>query len=148
MALLEVHDIHTYYGDAYVLQGLSLTLEQGQILGLLGRNGVGKTTLVNSIVGFTPPRRGRILFKGADIAGSLVVRDGARRHGAGAAGPARLPDPDRRREPRRSPGAAPTATAGRWSGSTSCSRGSPNAATSAPARCRAASSRCWRSGAA
>jgi len=67
MAILEVHDIHTYYGDAYVLQGLSLQLEQGQILGLLGRNGVGKTTLVNSIVGFTPPRRGKILFKGADI---------------------------------------------------------------------------------
>ena len=43
---------------SYVLQGLSLKLEQGQILGLLGRNGVGKTTLVNSIVGFTPPRRG------------------------------------------------------------------------------------------
>ena len=70
MALLEVADIHTYYGDAYVLQGLSLTLEQGQILGLLGRNGVGKTTLVNSIVGFTPPRRGRVLFKGADITGA------------------------------------------------------------------------------
>src|SRR5579885_2280814 len=67
MAILEVHDIHTYYGDAYVLQGLSLRLEQGQILGLLGRNGVGKTTLVNSIVGFNPPRRGRILFKGTDI---------------------------------------------------------------------------------
>jgi branched-chain amino acid transport system ATP-binding protein len=67
MAILEVEDIHTYYGDAYVLQGLSLKLEQGQILGLLGRNGVGKTTLVNSIVGFTPPRRGRIIFKGADI---------------------------------------------------------------------------------
>src|SRR4029079_6969537 len=69
MAILEVHDIHTYYGEAYVLQGLSLKLEQGQILGLLGRNGVGKTTLVNSIVGFTPPRRGRIEFKGVDIAG-------------------------------------------------------------------------------
>ena len=67
MAILEVKDIHTYYGDAYVLQGLSLALEQGQILGLLGRNGVGKTTLVNSIVGFTPPRRGSILFKGDDI---------------------------------------------------------------------------------
>jgi branched-chain amino acid transport system ATP-binding protein len=67
MAILEVQDIHTYYGDAYVLQGLSLKLEQGQILGLLGRNGVGKTTLVNSIVGFTPPRRGRIVFKGDDI---------------------------------------------------------------------------------
>lgn len=70
MALLEVQDIHTYYGDAHVLQGLSLTLEQGQILGLLGRNGVGKTTLVNSIIGFTPPRRGRVLFKGADITGA------------------------------------------------------------------------------
>jgi branched-chain amino acid transport system ATP-binding protein len=67
MAILEVHDIHTFYGEAYVLQGLSLTLEQGQILGLLGRNGVGKTTLVNSIVGFNPPRRGRIIFKGTDI---------------------------------------------------------------------------------
>jgi branched-chain amino acid transport system ATP-binding protein len=67
MSILEVRDIHTYYGDAYVLQGLSLELQQGQILGLLGRNGVGKTTLVNSIVGFVPPRRGRILFKGADI---------------------------------------------------------------------------------
>src|SRR6185312_3496266 len=61
-SILEVDDIHTYYGDAYVLQGLSLTLEQGQILGLLGRNGVGKSTLVNSIVGFTPPRRGEIVF--------------------------------------------------------------------------------------
>src|SRR5262245_34891971 len=67
MALLEVQDIHTYYGDAYVIQGLSLRLEQGQILGLLGRNGVGKTTLVNSIVGFNPPRRGRIVFKGTDV---------------------------------------------------------------------------------
>src|SRR6266576_1701811 len=67
MALLEVQDIHTYYGDAYVIQGLSLKLEQGQSLGLLGRNGVGKTTLVNSIVGFNPPRRGKIVFKGTDI---------------------------------------------------------------------------------
>jgi branched-chain amino acid transport system ATP-binding protein len=67
MALLEVVDVHTYYGDAYVLQGLSLALQEGQILGLLGRNGVGKTTLVNSIMGFTPPRRGRIRFKGIDI---------------------------------------------------------------------------------
>ena len=67
MAILEVLDIHTYYGDAYVLQGLSLRLEQGQILGLLGRNGVGESTLVNSIVGFNPPRRGHILFKGDDI---------------------------------------------------------------------------------
>ena len=79
MAILEVDDIHTYYGDAYVLQGLSLTLEQGQILGLLGRNGVGKTTLVNSIVGFVAPRRGKIHFKGRDITGHssfAIVRSG------------------------------------------------------------------------
>ena len=79
MAILEVLDIHTYYGDAYVLQGLSLALEPGQILGLLGRNGVGKTTLVNSIVGFTPPRRGRIIFKGADVTANTsfaTVRSG------------------------------------------------------------------------
>src|SRR5664279_5739649 len=69
MAILEVQDIHTYYGDAYVLQGLTLQLEQGQILGLLGRNGVGKTTLVNSCLLYTSPRRGRIVFKGDDITG-------------------------------------------------------------------------------
>jgi branched-chain amino acid transport system ATP-binding protein len=79
MAILEAQDIHTYYGDAYVLQGLSLQLEPGQILGLLGRNGVGKSTIVNSIVGFTPPRRGKIYFKGADITGNssfAIVRSG------------------------------------------------------------------------
>jgi len=79
MAILEVDDIHTYYGDAYVLQGLSLRLEQGQILGLLGRNGVGKTTLVNSIVGFNPPRRGKVRFKGVDVTHSAsfaTVRSG------------------------------------------------------------------------
>ena len=67
MAILDIQDVHTYYGEAYVLQGLSLKVERGQIVGLLGRNGVGKTTLVNSIVGFNPPRRGRILFKDDDI---------------------------------------------------------------------------------
>jgi branched-chain amino acid transport system ATP-binding protein len=67
VAILRVDDVHTYYGDAYVLQGLSLELAEGQILGLLGRNGVGKTTLVNSIVGFNRPRRGRIVFKGEDL---------------------------------------------------------------------------------
>jgi branched-chain amino acid transport system ATP-binding protein len=67
--ILQVEDIHTYYGDAYVLQGLSLELGEGEIVGLLGRNGVGKTTLVNSIVGFNRPRRGRVVFKGTDVTG-------------------------------------------------------------------------------
>src|ERR687888_223716 len=76
MAILQVQDIHTYYGDAYVLQGLSLQLEQGQILGLLGRNGVGKTTLVNSIVGFNRPRRGEIFFQGVKEAIGKLKEEG------------------------------------------------------------------------
>jgi len=65
--MLEVQDIHTNYGDSYILQGLSLRLGQGQVVAVLGRNGVGKTTLIRSIIGFTPPRRGRILLRGEDI---------------------------------------------------------------------------------
>jgi branched-chain amino acid transport system ATP-binding protein len=67
MSLLAVDDIHTYYGESYVLQGVSLAVEPGTIAALLGRNGVGKTTTIRSIIGFTPPRRGKILFNGADI---------------------------------------------------------------------------------
>ncbi len=65
--MLKVVDIHTYYGDSYVLQGVSLEVGKETVVALLGRNGVGKTTLIRSIVGFTPPRRGRILFNGKDI---------------------------------------------------------------------------------
>ena len=65
--MLEVRDIHTYYGDSYVLQGLSLSVGQGEVVTLLGRNGVGKTTTIRSIVGFTPARQGAVLYKGEDI---------------------------------------------------------------------------------
>ena len=65
--MLEVRDIHTYYGDSHVLQGVSLGMERGQVVGILGRNGMGKTTLIRSIIGFTPPRRGQVLFKSRDI---------------------------------------------------------------------------------
>ena len=72
--MLDVRDIHTYYGDSYVLQGVSLTMERGQVIGILGRNGMGKTTLIRSIVGFTPPRAGRIVFKDRDITGWVSNR--------------------------------------------------------------------------
>jgi branched-chain amino acid transport system ATP-binding protein len=67
--MLSVHDIHTYYGDSHVLQGATLQVARGTVAALLGRNGVGKTTLCRSIVGFTPVRAGRILFNGAEITG-------------------------------------------------------------------------------
>jgi branched-chain amino acid transport system ATP-binding protein len=65
--MLRIVDIHTYYGDSYVLQGVSLEVPQKTVVALLGRNGVGKTTLIRSIVGFTPARRGQIFFGDRDI---------------------------------------------------------------------------------
>ena len=67
--LLVVRDIHTYYGDSYVLHGLSLELRAGEIVAILGRNGMGKTTLIRSVAGLTPPRRGDIAFRGNSIVG-------------------------------------------------------------------------------
>lgn len=67
MNMLEVKDIHTYYGDSYVLQGISLAVPEGSVVTVLGRNGVGKTTLIRSICGLTPARRGQVIFKGRDV---------------------------------------------------------------------------------
>jgi len=64
---LELADIHTYYGEGYVLRGISLRIPKGTVVGLLGRNGMGKTTTIRSIMGFTPPRRGKILFEEKEI---------------------------------------------------------------------------------
>lgn len=65
--MLEVRDIHTYYGESYVIQGVSLELKEGEILTLLGRNGAGKTTTLRSIMGLRPPRRGEIIYQGKEI---------------------------------------------------------------------------------
>jgi branched-chain amino acid transport system ATP-binding protein len=65
--MLNVQDVHTYYGDSHVLQGVTLQVSRGSVAALLGRNGVGKTTLCRSIVGFTPARAGHIRFNDADI---------------------------------------------------------------------------------
>ena len=67
--MLEIRDIHTYYGDSYVLQGLSLNVDAGKIVAVLGRNGVGKTTLIRSIIGFTPPRKGSVMLEGRQLVG-------------------------------------------------------------------------------
>lgn len=67
--ILEIEEIDTYYGQSHVLQGISLSIEKGEVVSLLGRNGVGKTTTLRSIMGLTPPRGGSIKFQGEEIAG-------------------------------------------------------------------------------
>ncbi|HEX7786420.1 MAG TPA: ABC transporter ATP-binding protein, partial [Methylomirabilota bacterium] len=67
--ILAVESIYTYYGLSQVLFGVSLQVARGECVCLLGRNGVGKTTTMRSIMGLTPPRRGRVVWKGHDIAG-------------------------------------------------------------------------------
>jgi branched-chain amino acid transport system ATP-binding protein len=65
--LLKVDKIHTFYGKSHILQGISLEMEKGGMVALLGRNGVGKSTTLKSIIGLTPPQRGSITFRGEDI---------------------------------------------------------------------------------
>ncbi len=67
--MLEVEEIHTYYGLSHILFGVSLNVPKGQIVCLLGRNGAGKSTTMRSIIGLTPPRQGTIKFKGEPITG-------------------------------------------------------------------------------
>jgi branched-chain amino acid transport system ATP-binding protein len=67
--ILEVKQVHTYYGKSHVLQGVSLALAPGEIVCLLGRNGVGKTTTLKSIMGMLKPRAGSILFRGRELLG-------------------------------------------------------------------------------
>ena len=67
MPMLDVNDIHTYYGNIHALKGISLTVEQGEIVTLIGSNGAGKTTTLRSICGLQKPRQGNILLEGEDI---------------------------------------------------------------------------------
>ncbi len=65
--MLEVNEIHTFYGKSYIIKGLSLNVKKGEVVCLLGRNGAGKTTTLRSILGIIPPKEGRIVFRGEDI---------------------------------------------------------------------------------
>ena len=67
--ILQVSDIHTFIGPFHILEGVDLTIEDGDIVALLGRNGAGKTTTLKSILGLTPPRSGSVTFLGEDLAG-------------------------------------------------------------------------------
>ncbi|MFZ0043873.1 MAG: ATP-binding cassette domain-containing protein, partial [Solirubrobacteraceae bacterium] len=67
MALLEVDDIHTFYGAIEALRGVSLTVEDGEVVTLIGSNGAGKSTTLRSISGLTPASAGKVRFSGQDI---------------------------------------------------------------------------------
>jgi branched-chain amino acid transport system ATP-binding protein len=66
---LRVEELHTYYGHAHILQGVNIAIAPGRIVAVLGRNGVGKTTMLRSIVGLSAPRRGRVLLGDTNVAG-------------------------------------------------------------------------------
>jgi branched-chain amino acid transport system ATP-binding protein len=72
--MLEVDNIHTYYGESHALQGVSLKLEAGEVVCLLGRNGAGKSTTLRSIIGLSVPSKGKVMFQGRDIAGQPAYR--------------------------------------------------------------------------
>ncbi len=67
--LLEASDLHTYYGPSHVLRGISLNVRRGEAISLMGRNGMGKTTTLRSLVGLTAPRRGKVALCGREITG-------------------------------------------------------------------------------
>src|SRR5882724_1632854 len=67
--LLEGRDLDTYYGQSHVLRSVSIRIGAGETIGLMGRNGMGKTTLIRTLVGLVRPRRGAVLLDGADVTG-------------------------------------------------------------------------------
>ena len=72
MPLLEIENMHSYYGHIHALRGISLTVERGEVVTLIGSNGAGKTTTLRSINGVLPPREGRIVFDGEEIQGTAA----------------------------------------------------------------------------
>ena len=149
--MLAVENLDVFHGDARALDGVSLEVEEGAIVAIVGANGAGKTSLIRTIAGMHRPARGRIVLRGADIAGlpshrvcdlgigqvaegrqvfpTLTVAENLE---MGALLPRARAQPEA--EPRPRAGAVPACSA--------------SATARPPARCRAASSRCWRSAAA
>lgn len=74
MMILEVDNIHTYYGESHALQGVSLSLQAGETVCLLGRNGAGKSTTLRSIIGLNAPREGTVKFQGQNVTGLPAYR--------------------------------------------------------------------------
>ena len=72
--LIEARGLHSFYGESHILHGVDFAVRPGEAVGLLGRNGMGKTTLLRSLLGLTPPRRGSVRIKGVDMTGAAPFR--------------------------------------------------------------------------
>ena len=99
MSLLELEDVHAYYGNIHALMGISLKVEQGEIVALIGANGAGKTTTLRSISGLLRPRKGKVLLEGKDDRPPARAHRAPGRPGPGARRPGHLPRPHGHREP-------------------------------------------------
>lgn len=69
MSLLALEDVHTYYGQSHILEGVTLSVDEGEVVALIGRNGVGKTTTLRTILQLTPPRAGTVRLRDEDLVG-------------------------------------------------------------------------------
>ena len=96
--MLEVRDLHAYYGKSHILHGVDLDVGEGEIVSLLGRNGVGRSTTCKAIMGLVAPRR-HVRYRGRDIAGLRTNLVAQRRHRLCAGGSAGLPHADGAAEP-------------------------------------------------
>ena len=143
--MLDLENVNAYYGDSHILHGVSLAVNEGEVVCLLGRNGAGKTTTILTIMGYLKPRPGRILYHGRDIA--ALPPYAVARLGFGFVPQERgiFPEPHRAREPDRVRARALRrpldARAHLRAVSRACARASAISASSFPA----ASSRCSRS---
>ena len=146
--LLKLDNVHTYYGQIHALKGVSIEVNQGEVVTLIGANGAGKTTTLKTVCGLLHPRQGTVTFDGKDVSKTAahdLVKGGHRPRPGGS--PDLLPA-DRPREP---PDGRLHAAGRRRSTQDverviTCSRACGSGPTSRAARCPAASSRCSRSG--
>jgi branched-chain amino acid transport system ATP-binding protein len=72
--IIQARDLHTYYGESHILRGVSLNLSAGETVGLMGRNGMGKSTLIRTLMGLVKPRRGSVIIDGHDLTGADTFR--------------------------------------------------------------------------
>ena len=147
--MLEVDDVHAHYGHIEALHGVSVRVDRGEIVTIIGANGAGKSTLLMTICGRPEASAGTIVFDGQRLNGLAPYDIVAPRHRPGAGGAAHLPVDERAREPADGRGADQRRAfrGGRGAGLHPVPTARRNARASAAARCPAASSRCCASAA-